>query len=64
MSVATADLIETVVDQIFTVRRISRKNQQQLMNLLLSQTQLTSQEQDCVQRIFEGLKRGMLRVVD
>lgn len=56
--------IQGIVDHIFTVRRISRTTQRHLMNLLLNQSQLTPQEQDCVHQISDALRRGMLRVVD
>lgn len=64
MVTAPAENLQSVVDHIFTVRRISRNTQQQLMQLLLNRAQLSPQEQDYVQRIFDALGRGILRVVD
>lgn len=64
MTTASANNIQSIVDQIFEARRINRATQQRLMQLLMSHTQLTIQEQTCVSQIFDALRRGMLRVVD
>jgi hypothetical protein len=56
--------LKAIVDQIFADRRITRQVQNDLMQALLSQTQLSSQDQALAQRIFEAIKQGRLRVVE
>ncbi len=56
--------IEQVVERIFTTHRITRADQQLFMNTLLSKDRLTSQEQQQIDRVFDALRRGLLRVVD
>jgi hypothetical protein len=56
--------LKAIVDQIFADRRITRQVQHDLMQALLSQTQLSSQDQALAQRIFEAIKQGRLRVVE
>jgi hypothetical protein len=56
--------LTAIVDQIFADRRITRQAQHDLMQTLLSKTQLSSQDQALAQRVFEALKQGKLRIVD
>jgi hypothetical protein len=64
MSQATSPSLKTIVDQIFAERRISRKVQQELMSVLLSQPTLSNQDHATAQRVFEAIRKGQLRVVD
>lgn len=63
MQSSTSSLKE-VVDRIFSTYRITRTDQQLFMKTLLSQDQLSSYEQEQIDRVFEALRRGLLRVVD
>lgn len=56
--------VKELVDQIFTSHRITRQAQQTLMNALLSKDSLTMEEHLLIDRVFDGLRRGLLRVVD
>jgi hypothetical protein len=54
--------LENVVDRIFTSRRITRDDQQMFMSALLSKHSLSREEQIQVDRVFEGLRKGLIRV--
>jgi len=56
--------VKELVDLIFTSHRITRQDQQTLMNALLSKDSLTMEEHLLIDRVFDGLRRGLLRVVD
>jgi hypothetical protein len=56
--------VKELVDQIFTSHRITRQDQQTLMNALLSKDSLTMEQHLLIDRVFDGLRRGLLRVVD
>jgi hypothetical protein len=56
--------VKELVDLIFTSHRITRQDQQMLMNALLSKDSLTMEEHLLIDRVFDGLRRGLLRVVD
>ncbi len=52
------------VDQLISVRKMTRADQQKLMSVLLSKDSLTPEEQAQVNRVYDGLQRGWLKVVD
>ncbi|MEB3826505.1 hypothetical protein [Phormidium sp. CCY1219] len=56
--------IEKIVDRIFTTHRITRADQQMFMKTLLSKNALTPREQVLIDRVFDALRSGLLRVVD
>jgi peptidoglycan hydrolase CwlO-like protein len=56
--------IEQMVNQITACGKISRADQQQFMSALLSQKSISQTEQALINRVFELLRRGRLRVVD
>lgn len=56
--------IEQTVNKIMTSGKISRADQQQFMKTLLSQAKISSAEEAMVNRVFELLRAGRLRVVD
>jgi hypothetical protein len=56
--------IAQLVEQLLTTRRITRNDQQRLMAALLSKAALSSEEQIQVNRVFDSLKQGYIRVVD
>ena len=60
----TATNLQQVVEQIFETRRITRVVQRALMATVLSKTLLSYEEKALVDRVFEALRRGILRVVD
>lgn len=53
-----------VLETILSSRRISRSDQKTLMSVLLSKDSLNYQEQDYINRVFDSLHRGVIRVVD
>lgn len=53
--------LEQLVNQIFTTRRISRMDQELLMTLL-NKDVIEPQEHDLVNRVFQALRQGQLRV--
>lgn len=56
--------LQQLVEQIFETRRITRGMQHTLMATILSKSLLSYEEQALVDRVFEALRRGILRVVD
>lgn len=61
---ATATQLETVLEHIFAIRRITRRDQQLLMSTLLSKDGLNEQESLQISKVFDALQRGLLKVVD
>lgn len=55
--------LEATVENIFATRRITRYDQQLLMQFF-SQSGLSSTDKHCIDRVYEALSRGLLRVVD
>jgi transcriptional regulator CtsR len=58
------EALKSLIDEIFTRRRISRQVQHELMQILLSQPNLNRQEQAMANRVFEAIQQGRLRIVD
>ncbi|MCL6435556.1 MAG: hypothetical protein K6T90_15350 [Leptolyngbyaceae cyanobacterium HOT.MB2.61] len=56
--------IEEIVNKITACGKISRADQQQFMSALLSQTSISQTEHELINRVFELLRAGRLRVVD
>jgi hypothetical protein len=56
--------IEKIVERIFITHRITRADQRIFMATLLSKDSLTPKEQMLIDRVFEALRQGLLRVVD
>jgi hypothetical protein len=56
--------LETVLERIFTIRRITRRDQQLLMSTLLSKDGLNEHERLQISRVFDALQKGLLKVVD
>lgn len=63
-SKATTQSLENLMSNILSRRRISRETQRMLMDSLLGKAQLNSSEQAQVEKIFEALTQGRLRVID
>ena len=56
--------INQIVTRIFSTHRITRSDQKLFMATLLSQDCLSAEEQRQIDRVFDGLRQGLLRVVD
>lgn len=56
--------LESLISNILRCRRITRETQNVLMTSLLNKSQLNSNEQAQVDKIFEAITQGRLRVVD
>jgi hypothetical protein len=63
-SQSAATAVSAVVEQIFSARRITRADQNRLMNVLLSKDAISIEDQNEINRVFDALRRGLLRVVD
>jgi acetamidase/formamidase len=59
----TKSSIEQTIDRIFAARRLTRDDQQMLMSMF-SQRKLTSTDAALINRVYEALSQGRLRVVD
>ncbi|NDJ21578.1 hypothetical protein GS682_07985 [Nostoc sp. B(2019)] len=57
-------LLETVLEHVFTIRGITRQDQQLLMSTLLSKEGLNEEERLQISRVFDALQKGLLKVVD
>ncbi len=58
------DTLDQVIERIFTSHRITRADQRRFMSALLSQTCISLEDQMKINRVFDALQRGLLRVVD
>jgi tellurite resistance protein len=58
------EALKALIDEIFTKRRITRQVQRELMQILLSQNDLSHQDQAMANQVFEAIQQGRLRVVD
>ncbi|MFB2923652.1 MULTISPECIES: hypothetical protein [Aerosakkonema] len=56
--------VEPVIERIFALRQISRADQRLLMSALLSKNSLGETEHKQINRVFDALQKGLLRVVD
>lgn len=56
--------IEQMVHKITSSGKISRADQKQFMSALLSQKTISAAEEAMINRVFELLRAGRLRVVD
>lgn len=60
----TTQSLETLMSNILSRRRINRETQQMLMASLLGKAQLSGNEQAQVEKIFEAITQGRLKVID
>lgn len=58
------DTVEEIAQRILRSRRITRTDQISLLNITLSHITLNAKEKALVDKIFDGLKLGILKVVD
>lgn len=63
-STVKAQSLENLMSSILRCRRMTRESQQTLMELLLNKAQLNNNEQAQVDKIFEAISQGRLRVVE
>lgn len=56
--------LDQIVERIFASHRITRADQRRFMSALLSKEAITWDEQNKINRVFDALQRGLLRVVD
>ena len=56
--------IEELVTKILVERRLTYTEQQILMRALLSQESLDEQERTLIDRVFYGVRHGLLQVVE
>lgn len=57
-------LVEQVIERIFFDRQITKADQNLLMSSLLSKKSLSDNDEKQINRVFDALQRGLLRVVD
>jgi transcriptional regulator CtsR len=55
---------EELISQILQSRKITRKDQHRLMSTLLSQDLLGEKERILIDQVFDGVRKGFLKVVD
>ncbi|MEQ8462502.1 hypothetical protein [Coleofasciculus chthonoplastes] len=55
--------VQQIAHRIIDMRQISWIDQQLFMSALLSKQSLSMEEEHLVERIYEGLNRGWIRVV-
>ncbi|MDX2240490.1 MAG: hypothetical protein NW224_07395 [Leptolyngbyaceae cyanobacterium bins.302] len=60
MQASTPDSLEQVVNRILSSRQITRQDQ----NCLLHLYNLTTQERALINRLFDRLRTGLIKVVD
>ena len=56
--------VEELVSQIVQSRKITRAFQQRLMSSLLSQDLLGEKDRILINKVFDGVRNGLLKVVD
>lgn len=56
--------VPQIANRIIGLRQISRIDQQLFMSALLAKRVLSSEEQNLVEQIYDGLNRGWIRVVE
>lgn len=57
-------LVEQVIERIFVARQITKADQNLLMSSLLSKKSLSDNDEEQINRVFDALQKGLLRVVD
>ncbi|MBK1986307.1 hypothetical protein A0J48_001855 [Sphaerospermopsis aphanizomenoides BCCUSP55] len=56
--------LEPILERIFANRRITRQDQQIMMSSLLSKEGLSEENILQINKVFDALKRGLIKVVD
>jgi hypothetical protein len=55
--------LERAIEQMFAARRLTRRDQQMIMTLF-AKRDLSPTDADLINRVYEALSQGRLRVVD
>jgi hypothetical protein len=56
--------VEQIVERIFALRQIARADQRLLMSAFLAQDSLSEKDHAQINRVFDALRKGLIRVVD
>ncbi|XWK90662.1 MAG: hypothetical protein U7127_11610 [Phormidium sp.] len=56
--------VESILERIFAIRQINRKDQHTLMAALLSKDSLSEKDQRQINQVYEGIQKGLIRIVD
>ncbi|MFB2838840.1 hypothetical protein [Floridanema evergladense] len=56
--------VENILDRIFAVRQINRRDQHTLMAALLSKDSLSEKDRCQINRVYEAIQKGLIRIVD
>ncbi len=59
-----AQSLQAIINDIFRRRCISRTTQQQLMQALFDKNELSEHEETQINRMFDAINRGQIRVID
>lgn len=55
---------QDIAQQVFQSRKITRQHQNYFMSAALSSDQLSEAEQVVINRLFDAVQHGLIRVVD
>ncbi|MBD2693019.1 hypothetical protein [Anabaena catenula] len=56
--------LEAILERIFSNRRITRQDQYIMMSNLLHEEGLSDHDMKQINKVFDALKRGLIKVVD
>ncbi len=56
--------IHQLIEQILVSRKITRNNQQQLMRAFMTKDDLDEQDRDLIDKVFNSVRQGLVRVVE
>jgi hypothetical protein len=56
--------LEQLINRIFKFRQITRLDQQLLMSILLTKEEITEDDNNKINRVFDAVRSGRLQVVD
>jgi hypothetical protein len=56
--------VESILQRIFAIRQINRTDQHTLMATLLSKDSLSEKDQRQINQVYEGIQKGLIRIVD
>jgi len=56
--------VDQIVERIFASCRMTRTDQARFMSALLCKNAITDAERHLINRVFDGLRRGLIKVVD
>ncbi|MBW4656241.1 MAG: hypothetical protein KME20_24845 [Kaiparowitsia implicata GSE-PSE-MK54-09C] len=56
--------VDELINRILAERRITRADQERFMTALLSKDRLSDRERTQIDRLFDALRAGRIRVVD